>query len=106
MLDMKLLLVLFLAVSSCAHITPVTVDCGKQVSAAVLPAVETALVAADYVDELAKMVAQFGECVIRLGVVQITGEAQQDSKFAAMDQNARTKFMHGSEWLAAHPSPN
>lgn len=89
---------------ACAHVVPVVVDCGKEVSASILPAVESALVAADYVDELAKLVAQFGECVIRKGVAQITGEAKADLAFAQTDGNARLKFDHGSAWLAAHPA--
>ena len=93
------------AFASCAHVTPIVVDCGKEVSASILPAVESALVAADYVDELAKLVAQFGECVIRKGVAQITNEAKADMKFASSDSNARLKYEHGSAWLAAHPGP-
>lgn len=93
----------FCFVASCAHVTPVVVDCGKEVSASILPAVETALVAADYVDELAKLVGQFGECVIRRGVAQITGEAKQDLQFAQTDTNARLKYVHGEAWLKDHP---
>jgi len=89
---------------ACAHVTPVIVDCGKEVSAGILPAVETALVAADYVDELAKLVGQYGECVIRKAVEQITREARNDLGYAATDVNARLKYEHGQTWLAAHPA--
>jgi hypothetical protein len=90
--------------ASCAHVTPVVVDCGKAVAPSILPAVETALVAADYVDELAKLVGQYGECVIRKAVEQITGEARADLGYAEADVNARRKYEHGAAWLAAHPS--
>jgi len=89
---------------ACAHVTPVVVDCGKEVSPAILPAVESALVSQDYVGELALLVGKFGECVIRKAVEQITGEAKLDASFAATDSNARIKFEHGSAWLAAHPA--
>lgn len=93
----------YLTSEGCAHVVPVAADCGREVSASVLPAVETALVSADYLDELAKLVEKFSECVIRKGVAQITGEAKQDLQFAQTDQNARLKFVRGSAWLNDHP---
>lgn len=99
------LMALWMALPGCARVTPVVVDCSRLVSAELLPAVESALVADNYVDELARMVAQFGECVIRTGVQQITGEAKQDMQFAQTDLNARRKYDHGMIWLSAHPGP-
>lgn len=92
-----------LSAFACAHVVPTVVDCGKEVSADILPAVESALVASDYVDELTKLVGKFGICLVRNAVAQITGEAKQDVSFAQSDSNARTKYEHGTSWLAAHP---
>lgn len=97
------LLSAYLAFLGCAHVTPVVVDCAKEVSPAILPAVESALVSQDYVGELTLLVGKYGECVIRKAVQQITGEARMDASFAATDSNARLKFEHGQNWLAAHP---
>ena len=99
-----LFVVVFSFVASCAHVTPVVVDCGREVQADILPAVESALVAQDYVDELTKLVGKFGECVVRKAVEQITGEAIKDASFAN-DANAQRKAEHGRAWLAAHPAP-
>jgi hypothetical protein len=106
MKTLRLLLVASLCAiyPGCAHTpTAVVVDCGKEVSASILPAVETALVANNYVEELAKLVQKFGECVIRKGVEQVTGESRRDMQFATTDRNARLKVEHGQNWLAAHP---
>jgi hypothetical protein len=98
-----MLLAVALTFGNCAHVTPVVVDCAQEVSASVLPAVESALVGDNYVTELTKLVAQFGECVIRRAVVLITGEARHDMQAAPTDTNARRKYEHGQNWLAAHP---
>lgn len=97
------LLALWLSLPGCARVTPVVVDCSRLVSTELLPAVESALAADNYVDELARLVAQFGECVIRTGVKQVVSESKQGMQFAQMDSGARRKYEHAQNWLSAHP---
>ena len=89
---------------ACAHVQPVAVDCSKDVSAEILPSVESALATGDYEAELAKLVGKWGECVIRKGVELVTKESRADSRFADGDTLSRIKAQHGEAWLAAHPA--
>jgi len=109
MSKLRWLIVLGGFVMACSHVTPVVVppvvDCAKAVSPEILPAVESALVADDWVAELEALASKFGLCVLNKAVAQIGAEARQDAGFADSDVNAKRKVDHASAWLAAHPSP-
>ena len=98
-----MLLAAALGAGSCAHVNPVVVDCAKEVSPDILPAVESALVADDWATQLAALVPKFGLCVVNKAIAQIMGEAMQDKSFASGDSLAVLKVDHGNAWLAAHP---
>jgi hypothetical protein len=107
---MKALLILVLGLGlSCATVGPVVkttaLDCAKAVSPDILPAVETALVAQDYLLELGGLAAKFGLCVVNKAVTFIMSEAVNDQHFASGDVNAHLKVMHGQDWLLSHPTP-
>ena len=99
----------YLAAQGCAHIAPVVeppvVDCAKAVSPDILPAVESALVADDWVTELTALATKYGLCVLNRAVELIGAEAHRDAGFASTDVNAKRKAEHAAAWLAAHPTP-
>jgi hypothetical protein len=97
------------AAAGCPSVTPaikpIVVDCAAAVSADILPAIESALVAGDYVAELTALATKFGLCTVNKAITQLMGEAISDQSFASGDINARLKINHGNVWLAAHPVP-
>jgi len=105
---MKALLILVLGLGlSCATvgptIIPIAKHCGKTVGADVLPAIESALVAQDYLAELTALAVKFGECVVTDAVALIRGESVKDLGYASADVNAQIRVQHADAWLAAHP---
>ncbi len=101
----KLYIITFLTLASCAHVTPVVVDCAKAVSPGILPAVETALVVKDYVAQLEALAIKYSLCVVNKAVAQLRGEAIQDKSFAAEDGLAQLKIDHAEIWLSTHQLP-
>ncbi len=95
-------LILLVALSvSCKHFGPGTPvgDCGREVSAELLPSIESALVSGQYVAELAELAGRFGVCLIRNGVEYVVEQSKTDVKFGAMDRNTMTKIKHGNDYL-------
>lgn len=89
--------------AGCKTTGEVVKDCGAQVMASLLPAIESALVSSNYAWELAQLAGQFGHCLIRNGVAHIKAEAEQDMQYASADVNARLKAVHAAKWLEANP---
>lgn len=95
------LILLAALAGSCSHLGPGTVvgDCGKEVSAELLPAIESALVSGAYIAELTDLAGRFGICLIRNGVAYIRDQARFDMKYGAMDRNTMTKLDHANDYL-------
>jgi len=93
------LLAVFLALPTCAHVTPVVKDCGAETVAGLLGAVNNALATGDYEAELAKLIGQFGECAIVAAVKQIAGDSAVN---AQVDTLEAQKQQRAKAWLAAH----
>ena len=86
---------------SCSHLGPGTVvgDCGREVSAELIPTIESALVSGQYLAKLAELTGQFGICLVRNGVAYVVEQAKTDVKFGAIDKNTRTKIKNGEDYL-------
>ena len=97
----RLLSALFLALAfllsvTCASTIPIVKDCGAEAVANLIDDVNTALSTGDYVGELAKLVAKFGECAIEKGVREVADKAGVRGQF---DDLEALKAQRARAWL-------
>ena|SRR5690348_8219969 len=104
-----LVLVAFLGLSGCSHVTPVVKDCGAQTVAGLIDDVnsvlacslsDTSAVPACVETGLASLIAQFGECAITAAVQEVAGTATAHASF---DATEAVRAARAKAWLAAHP---
>ena len=97
---MKMITAFLLATAlalSCAHAIPIVKDCGAETVASLIDDVNTALSTGAYVDELAKLVAKFGDCAITAAVRQV---AEGVGLKAQVDDLEALKVARAKAWLA------
>jgi len=86
---------------SCAHVVPIVKDCGAQTVAGLIDDVNTALSTGDYVAELARLAANFGECAIEAAVREVAAKAEAHAQLDALEA---IKAQRARDWLASRPA--